>query len=643
MEPSAWCFAVPEKLLGYEQFIDITGDDTGVPHKAARALPSIYVNEVGHNRKLVQNVRTSDKDDRAVECYIHIHQPLKKDASVELLTDYSTVYETTRERKGYGLANLLGQTKDDNHEPSRLQRNFGERTGIVDRIMSQSLVDLFHSVEFLCTRILPPIKEVTNVLEEPSSSQTQQQQQPSRLQLVGRRRLHWLADVMRRRLCQLKDYCLDESKLGVTAAASLREQLRIWIEEMEWNVVTESRALSFAGNKELEDAFDEESVEEVLFELRHRLAKPLDEMLWCPVARDLTRELCKVTFSTLRCRHLSQSTLTFLLERAKKAANDVKSACAHPEKARALVGFDPEIVKSRRASYFDAQAYNDAMELAMETRIVDDSAFRVDRCRDAIVMCRDSRGLETSPRVASLVERGFVYIDETWYLANQVLYIVNAFAVCVCEIGAESMGQLSPEDLPEDVARMDAASFLSDLCKVLDIDKGVADESIVRGMRLAESHISSRRSRRAASTRQSTGRKTEREIKPKKPEREIKAKKPKQVSATPQMSTVFDAVIWKTLTSLGWKLKVGNRPNDFYYMPTGTQRGRGYRCRKDYFDSKKQVLECLRTQEKWRNREEIKECLQLYDRCQLILARQKPPRGVSKLEWVLAEAEKLGK
>ena len=58
-EPSSWRFDVPEELNGHPQVVDFTDDTTGAPHDVARAHMSMYVNEVGHNMNLVENVSVS--------------------------------------------------------------------------------------------------------------------------------------------------------------------------------------------------------------------------------------------------------------------------------------------------------------------------------------------------------------------------------------------------------------------------------------------------------------------------------------------------------------------------------------------------------------------------------------------------------
>ena len=58
-EPSSWRFDVEELINGHPQVVDFTDDTTGTPHEAAKANMSKYVNEVGHNPQLVENVKVS--------------------------------------------------------------------------------------------------------------------------------------------------------------------------------------------------------------------------------------------------------------------------------------------------------------------------------------------------------------------------------------------------------------------------------------------------------------------------------------------------------------------------------------------------------------------------------------------------------
>lgn len=58
-EPSVWRFDVEEKLNGCAQAVDFTDDSTGAPHEIAKSHVSMYVNEVGHNLDLVENVQVN--------------------------------------------------------------------------------------------------------------------------------------------------------------------------------------------------------------------------------------------------------------------------------------------------------------------------------------------------------------------------------------------------------------------------------------------------------------------------------------------------------------------------------------------------------------------------------------------------------
>ena len=87
--PSEWAFGVQEKLFGRDdQSIDITDDRTGETHDIAKSHIPMYVNEVGHDKTLVQNIEALERHDRSIHYYINIRKPMEKGETVELLTNY---------------------------------------------------------------------------------------------------------------------------------------------------------------------------------------------------------------------------------------------------------------------------------------------------------------------------------------------------------------------------------------------------------------------------------------------------------------------------------------------------------------------------------------------------------------------------
>ena len=86
-EPSSWIFNVEEDFNGHRQAVDFTDDTTGSPHSVAQSHVAMYVNEVGHDETLVENVRPLETA-RSVSYYAFIDQPMHKGEEVELLVDY---------------------------------------------------------------------------------------------------------------------------------------------------------------------------------------------------------------------------------------------------------------------------------------------------------------------------------------------------------------------------------------------------------------------------------------------------------------------------------------------------------------------------------------------------------------------------
>jgi len=55
---------------------------------------------------------------------------------------------------------------------------------------------------------------------------------------------------------------------------------------------------------------------------------------------------------------------------------------------------------------------------------------------------------------------------------------------------------------------------------------------------------------------------------------------------------LFQDIVWARLLNLGWKLEIGSRKSDTYYLPPGISRETGL-VRKDYFDSRIAVLKYI--------------------------------------------------
>jgi hypothetical protein len=198
-EPSSWRFDVSEELNGHKQVVDFTDDATGSPHSVARSHMSMYVNEVGHNAALVENVRPLEINSRSVFYYVCINKPMKKGDKVELLVNYGDHYEDMRERRGYGKSNSLGIESDD-HDPSRVRRNLKDRMEVEDLILSCTEEEIYSALDFFRTRVWGGLVASTS-----RSTPGDNEISTYRRQSIARRRLHWIVEKFRIRSLQLRE------------------------------------------------------------------------------------------------------------------------------------------------------------------------------------------------------------------------------------------------------------------------------------------------------------------------------------------------------------------------------------------------------------------------------------------------------
>ena len=277
-EPAGWGFQVEEAYLGREQLIDITSDATGEICESAKKMTAIYVNEIGHNRELVQNVHARERDGRVVQYYADITTPLSKGEKVELLTTYFSIYEGNRERKGYGIANLEEGVKDDSHEPSRLQRNFDDRYEVDQALSLHSVIDLFHVCKFICTSILPHLSSLADDFIQMSAKQSLSQPGtlPTHRQLVARRRIHWLSCLIENRIRVLL-LTPQDSSLPKAGLESMLKQAERWCLDMKWDPIFPDHDSHCSQINNRLRAFKRELVEEFLFPIREKLPNALDE------------------------------------------------------------------------------------------------------------------------------------------------------------------------------------------------------------------------------------------------------------------------------------------------------------------------------------------------------------------------------
>ena len=195
-EPQSWRFDVKEKLNGQRQVVDFTDDHTGSPHDVARANTAMYVNEVGHDISLVENV-CSLETCRSVSYYIYIDRPMESGETRELLINYKEGYEEMRVRRGYGVANIHHGVKGDDDDLSRILRNQNERLQTEATIMTCSEDEIGLLVNFIQERVLSGVVEATSNITSGADLDVLSRQH------VARRRIHWLSQLCQRRLLEL--------------------------------------------------------------------------------------------------------------------------------------------------------------------------------------------------------------------------------------------------------------------------------------------------------------------------------------------------------------------------------------------------------------------------------------------------------
>lgn len=539
-----WSFSVPEKILGRDQSIDITDDLTGEPHAVAQANIPMYVNEVGHNPALQATIHACDEEDRNIKYYLMIKNPMQKGDEIELFVDYKEKYEENRVRKGYGKENLTGRTRGDDHLPSRLQRNLIDRRDLLDDIEGTEIIDFYLLVEF-CHEIAQKLHPLINDFINNTCSDECATSPLTARQINAIRRLDWIVLYLKDHSERLKEPATSGAEYS--CADVILAQCNANISEICWGkwpdlfaILDECPTMTDTKGKKIRIELEKEAVEEICFKVSDRLVMPLDESRWCPVANELMYTLCNATARTLwqnlDRKDLAQTFIRSAAEAAKEIRNPADSG---------RLAFDP---------LFDDH-FVSRVEADVKTKTKHRSKVVVTKAETQLLNRDAATSLMGQTTSIDVSGSKLEMIQTTWYLARQVMFVVDALSGVA--LGGEPT--YSREQLLEK----------------LGIDSKVCEAAL-------NAEILPPKRRKAPSSKATPKARREGRVKADGSGLSKKQGGPPKEKVN---NLLFWQIIWSTLKDLGWNLEHGNRPNDFYACPPGVARGKGFRSRVDFFDS----------------------------------------------------------
>eukprot|EP00980_Cylindrotheca_fusiformis_P020053 scaffold7139_cov115-Cylindrotheca_fusiformis.AAC.3 len=569
--PNEWAFGVNEKLHGREQVIDITDDMTGDPHTYACGNIPMYVNEVGHDRSLRQTVHALLDDDRTVQYFIAIEEPMKKGDTIELLVAYDDTYEKVRERKGYGLANLERSEKSDEHFATRLKRNFTERKEVEEMIAGLCLIDVYLTIDWLQSLNCRLENQADVLIQEASKwqggSHSAERNWPLSQQLVALQRISWVSRRLRKRLNSL-------SAPSKKMEQGIIEQSKSGIHGIKWplwpqliSVLEKNPDIEDSNEKNFKQAFEAEAVEEICYAIRKRLPRPMDESLWCGVSRKLIHSLCTATAKAKRVGNDEGFLCTEFTNLGLEASNDIRQANTIQLAFSPRFEGSSSVLKDRKRSYTTSEV------IARSTES-DNPGFN---CLSP-EMSSEVQGVPMALEQATRPQ-----IHESWYLCWQVIYVIDCFA--------------------RQFLRRSTYS-LENLCSVFGVDSNavrVAFQDIDFGRRnkkrkMASRHCEEQRNKRTPKNAANLS---------------TSGEKKRAVNRL-----FFWNIIWTCLSrECGWSHECGARPTDSYFLPPGVARGTGFKTRVDFFDSIRQVMAEVKSNPKWSSLPAVKKALEEYESC----------------------------
>lgn len=465
----------------------------------------------------------------------------------------------------------------------------------------ETSLDLYLLSEFL-EGIRAKLAEIVDKFMHELQSSANGMTVPYAQQIIALRRLNWLKPFFLKKISSLEKRTFASShavkpSLQQCAANAVKLDWPSWATLMD--LLEKNPKLVDATGINLRSKFRAEVTEDICYGTSSSLICPCNETVWCDTASTLTHDLC---FMIARDRwdHGNKTHPSDLREaitkRTMKAAEEINRV-ESPETLR----FDTDIWKR--------YALNNRGSIAKEPRGT--------TC--LLLLADDCNGPEKRLPVPYIVQgnrstisRGIRNrIHKPWYLVRQILSLVDAL----------SQQYLADDDLYSFDTLRESVGLTPDVTSFFfkrDIELGL-DSSCFFGEDFES--IYSMGNKLIDTVKERTVRQRPANKNKKVPKK--KGEKKPRMSSTPVRKLLFWNVLIKGLEELGWNIERGNRVGDWYLLPPGVQRGKGFKTRVDFFDSAPLVIKCLKTDSRYCNLPPIKRIMKEYTMCQFELEKMK--------------------
>ena len=512
-----------------------------------------------------------------------------------------------RERKGYGERNKRGDILSDDHFPSFLERNFVERYDMVEVIYEViNPIDLYFLSEFL-EGIRSNLAGIADkFIQDQSSSEAIDV--PYAQQIIALRRLNWLKPFFLNKIQSFQKKLEDpKDTLRASAENPMLQQCIENAKKLDWaswplimDLLDKNPNLVDKRGLNVRSKFHDEVTEDICYGICSTLFCPCNDSIWCDLASKLTHELCygiarhawdhdKINSSTNLCEAL--------IQKALEASNAIRSQ---------------EIEKLK----FDTKAWmryalNNRGGISKEPRgtkcvmtLADDCKWPEKRLPKPVIL-----------RGNSAVEQMGIskIVHKPWYLVRQIIFLVDTFA-------KKYLADDKSYSLEILCQKLGVSSEFTSLFLKRDIELDF-ESSIFFGKEFLSIYSVGNRinpisiRERAIAKRIAAGKK------------QRKASATAGVTRTPVRKLLFWDVLVKGLQKLGWNIDRGNRSNDWYVLPPGVARGKGFKNRVDFFDSAPLVIKCLKSDPRYCNQPAIKTIMEQYGKCQIEFEMMKSQRS----------------